>query len=221
MNKTIHTKIYAVLALTLVLAYAAVGCGAPSRAQEAEQTVVSASSEATDLLAEGSAQPTEANALPEAGAEPAANEAATKDEAAVSSPAELEVRFGDAGEPFVMNLEDNATAAAIARHVGTTDWRLPIYNHDGFENADVMQYYDIPERYEIPSDPQAVTAERAGEVYYSDPNRIVLFYGDAEISGEYTKIGSFDYSEEFAAAVRENPELEGWGNKIILISDGQ
>ncbi len=221
MKKSILPKIYSMLAITLLLALLAAGCGTSSRAQEAEQTVVSVSSEATDVLSEGSAQPIEANALTEEGTKPAANEAATTDEAAASAPAELEVRFGDEGEPFVMRLEDNATAAAIARHVGTTEWRLPIYNNDDFENADVMQYYDIPQRYEIPSDPQTVTAELAGEVYYSDPNRIVLFYGDAEISGEYTKIGSFEASEAFIDAVQNNPELEGWGNKIIIISDGQ
>lgn len=88
---------------------------------------------------------------------------------------ELEVRFGDGGEPFMMRLEDNETAAAIARYVGTSDWRLPIYERDEDADYDVMQYYDIPGRYEIPSDPETVTEEKAGEVYYSDPNRIVLF----------------------------------------------
>lgn len=131
---------------------------------------------------------------------------------------ELEVRFGDDGEPFIMQLEKNETAAAIARYVGTSDWRLPIYDRD--ENADyaVMQYYDIPSRYEIPSNSETITSEKAGEVYYSDPNRIVLFYHDAEISGEYTKIGTFDATDEFITAVEENPVLEGWGNKIVQIT---
>lgn len=131
---------------------------------------------------------------------------------------ELEVRFGDEGEPFMMHLEDNETAAAIARHVGTTDWRLPIYERDSEADYDVMQYYDISSRYDIPSDPETVTSEKAGEVYYSHPNRIVLFYHDAEITGEYTKIGTFDATEEFVTAVEENPVLEGWGNKIVQIA---
>ena len=132
--------------------------------------------------------------------------------------AELEVRFGDDGEPFRMRLEDNETAAAIARYVGTSDWRLPIYERDDDADYDVMQYYDIPGRDEIPSTRETVTEEKAGEVYYSDPNRIVLFYHDAQISGEYTRIGSFDATEAFVTAVEENPVLEGWGNKIVLIS---
>ncbi len=59
---------------------------------------------------------------------------------------ELVVRFGDDGDPFIMHLYDNDTAKAIARHVGTADWRLPIYNYEGYENWEVMQYYDIPGR---------------------------------------------------------------------------
>lgn len=134
---------------------------------------------------------------------------------------ELVVRFGDRGEPFIMHLYDNDTAKAIARHVGTADWRLPIYNYEGYENWEVMQYYDIPSRYEIPSNPQTVTEEAAGTVYYSEPNRIVLFYGDAEVTGEYTPVGYFDNTEEFRSAVEDNPVLEGWGNKIVQISDGE
>lgn len=135
--------------------------------------------------------------------------------------AELVVRFGDGGDPFILHLYDNDTAAAIARHVGTADWRLPIYNYEGYENWEVMQYYDIPGRYEIPSNPETITEEVAGTVYYSEPNRIVLYYGDAEVTGEYTPVGYFDNTEEFRSAVEDNPVLEGWGNKLVLISDGE
>lgn len=44
-----------------------------------------------------------------------------------------------------------------------------------------MQYYDVPSRYEILSIPETVMTEAAGDVYYSEPNRIVLFYGDAAV----------------------------------------
>lgn len=135
-----------------------------------------------------------------------------------SDTTELIVRFGDDGEPFTMALEDNSTAQAIAGYVGTTDWRLPIYNYD---ESDVMQYYDIPSRYEIPDNSETVTEAHAGDVFYSDPNRIVLYYHDAEISEEYTKIGTFEATDEFIAVVENNPVLEGWGNKIVRISDGE
>lgn len=134
---------------------------------------------------------------------------------------ELTVNFGDRGDSFILHLYDNDTARAIARHVGTADWRLPIYHYDDYENWEVMQYYDIPSRYEIPSAPETIEKEAAGTVYYSDPNRIILFYGDAEVSGEYTPVGYFDNTDEFRSAVEDNPVLEGWGNKIVLISAGK
>lgn len=133
--------------------------------------------------------------------------------------ATLTVRFGNSA-PFTMYLEGNDTAAAIAHHVGTADWRLPIYHYDDYEGWESFQYYDVPSRYEIPPNAQTVTAEKAGKVYYSEPNRIVLFYHDAEISGEYTLIGHFEVTEDFISAVENNPVLEGWGNKIVQISPG-
>ena len=130
-----------------------------------------------------------------------------------SKSTQLEVRFGDNGEAFMMTLLDNETAAAIARYVGTSDWRLPIYERDADADYSVLQYYDIPSRYEIPSDhPETVTEAKAGDVFYSDPNRIVLFYQDAEISAEYTKIGTFDATEEF---------INGSGRKIRCWKDGE
>lgn len=135
-----------------------------------------------------------------------------------STATELTVQFGDSGEPFVMHLEDNSTAAAIAGYVGTTDWRLPVYSYD---ESNVMEYYDIPSRYEIPDNSETVTEAHAGDVFYSDPNRIILYYHDAEINEEYTRIGTFDATEEFVSAVENNPVLEGWGNQIVVISDGE
>jgi hypothetical protein len=135
----------------------------------------------------------------------------------VGTATELEVCFGDEGSPFIMHLYDNETAEAIAKYVGTASWRLPIYHYNDYDNWEVMQYYDIPSRYNIPSNPDNITSEKAGEVYYSSPNRIILFFGDAQVSGEYTKVGYFDYTEEFRTAVENNPVLEGWGNKIVII----
>lgn len=132
---------------------------------------------------------------------------------------ELNVRFGDNGQAFTLHLLDNATAQAIANYVGTSDWRLPIYDRDKNMDYSVMEYYDIPKRYNIPADNmESVTQAKAGDVYYSEPNRIVLFYKDAAISEEYIKIGNFDATAEFISAVENNPVLEGWGNKIIQIS---
>ncbi len=93
------------------------------------------------------------------------------------------------GSPLSCTWRTTPPAAAIAGYVGTSDWRLPVYSYD---ESDVMEYYDVPSRYEIPDNSVAVTQAHAGEVYYSDPNRIVLYYHDAEINEEYTLIGTFD-----------------------------
>ena len=47
---------------------------------------------------------------------------------------DLQVRFGYDGEPFILTLDENETAAAIARYVGEADWNLPIYHYDDYEN---------------------------------------------------------------------------------------
>jgi len=130
---------------------------------------------------------------------------------------DLAVNFGYSGKPYPLHLYDNETAVAIARHVGNRDWQLPIVGFEGFPDSDVMQYYDIPSRYVIPSTPQTVTSEKAGEVYYSKPNRLVLFYHDAQVRGEFTKVGHFDVTSDFIEAVEKNPVLEGWGVLIIKV----
>lgn len=56
---------------------------------------------------------------------------------------QLTVRFGDNGASFTMYLEDNDTAAAIARHAGSDDLRLPIYHYDDYERWEAFQYYNI------------------------------------------------------------------------------
>ncbi|WP_243099357.1 hypothetical protein [Faecalicatena orotica] len=38
------------------------------------------------------------------------------------------------------------------------------------------------------------------------------------MTGEYTRVGTFDATDEFVTAVEENPVLEGWGNKIVQIA---
>ena len=89
---------------------------------------------------------------------------------------------------------------------------------DDYDNWEVMQYYDISSRYEIPSvDVKTVTSQKAGEVYYSHPNRIILFYGDGEVTGDYTKIGEIEAADDLKKAVVNNPILRGWGNKIVQI----
>ena len=46
-----------------------------------------------------------------------------------------------------------------------------------------------------------------------------MFFGDAGVSSEYTRVGYFDYTEGFKNAVENNPVIEGWGNKLVLINN--
>ena len=200
MTKRMWKKMAVIVSCTSIVVAVLAGCGkSDTSPKESEASTGQMQSNVFQEEAESAEEDTGNSAEEEAGT------------------TELEVCFGDEGEPFILHLYENETAKAIARHVGTADWRLPIYHYDDYDNWEVMQYYDIPSRYEIPSESETITAEKAGEVYYSDPNRIILFFGDAEVTGEYTKVGYFDDTEEFRAAVENNPVLEGWGNKIVLI----
>ncbi|MBP3360326.1 MAG: hypothetical protein J6N52_05700 [Clostridia bacterium] len=134
-------------------------------------------------------------------------------EAAAVSRAALSVKFGNDGEEFIMTVEDNATSQFLMEYLGTESLNLPVYHDEAYEG---YEYYDIPSRYKIPDEPTAVTSVKAGEVYYAD-NQIVLYYEDADVSGEYTKIGTIENTDGLKKAVEENPVLEGWGNKIISI----
>ncbi len=186
--------------LTLILLCAMTSCSAENGSRE-----TSPGGAATSAATQENSSASDESATPQS--EPQAGQAS-----------ELYAAFGYEGSAFPLRMENNETANEIVRIVGTADWSLPIYHYDDFENSDVMQYYDIPSRYDIPANPETVTSEKAGEVYYSDPNRIILFYHDAEVAGEYVKIGSFDATEEFISAVEDNPVLEGWGNKIVSIT---
>ena len=77
---------------------------------------------------------------------------------------EMYVSFGDAGEEFTLHLYENETAAAIARHVGTDDWRLAIYHYEDYEKWGVMEDYDIPRRYENSSNSGSGASLQAGTV---------------------------------------------------------
>ncbi len=143
--------------------------------------------------------------------------AGQKDTSRELSGKQLNVRFGDS-DSFTLYLYDNATADDIARHVGTADWDLPIYHYDDYDNWEKFQYYDVNRRYDITDLHESITSEKGGEVYYSHPNRIILFYQDAEIPAEYTPVGYITFSQDLVDAVEDNPVVPGWGNKMVHIS---
>lgn len=201
-------KICVILTFTLVFTFTVTGCGQSDKNNREQEKNSSKTENQSCRNTDNSLEDTTDNT----------NNSSDNISNNTADVKELEVQFGDDGTPFIMHLYDNDTAAAIVRHVGTANWRLPIYHYDDYDNWEVMQYYDIPSRYDIPSNPETITSEKAGEVYYSEPNRIVLFYKDAEVSGEYTKVGYFDFTEEFQSAVENNPTVPGWSNKLVLIN---
>lgn len=197
-------KTSTLLTLTLALSILLTGCGGPQAEAPTESESVSNTPAAgADTSSDGPviSAGTQADA-------PASNTA--------PSDTDLTLRFGG-GEEFAIHMYDNATANKIVEYVGTASWQLPIYHFDDYEGWESFQYYDIPSRYDIPDGSQTVTSEQAGTVYYSHPNRIILFYQDAEITGEYTPVGYVDFSQELVDAVENNPEVEGWGNKLIFV----
>lgn len=223
-------KFFKVIPIILAAALTATGCAKTdsngSSSTNVYTPVINSSNGNSDNIgsgAESSSDNSSESQNPESQSSESAPESDTSSENSANGQSEagtLRVSFGDRSNPFTLHLYDNDTAAAIARHVGTADWQLPIYHYDDYENWEVMQYYDVPSRYDIPSAAESISSEKAGEVYYSEPNRIVLFYGDAQVSGEYTRVGYFDFTEEFKSAVENNPVVEGWGNKLVFIKPG-
>ena len=135
---------------------------------------------------------------------------------------DVEVVFGQWSESYTLHMYDNDTAVELYRNITDTGRQLPVYDFDNYEGWEYFQYYDIPSRYSIPAgDQQLIEKETAGELYYSAPNRIILFYQDAEIPMTMTKIGYFDNTQEFRDAVAGNKPLEYWGNLLFLIHYAQ
>lgn len=129
----------------------------------------------------------------------------------------VSIQFGNGGKKYIAEMENNSTARKLVRNITNSGRNLPIYNYDNFEGYEYFQYYDVPTSYKIPSNPIEVTSEKAGEIYYSSPNRVIIFYQDANIKGNFTKIGEIKDTSGFKEAVENNPVLEGWGNKLVLI----
>lgn len=196
-------KKFAVFLGGMIIAFSLVGCAKQSEPRQTNDVNTTLITQTTDIVESNESSQVE-----------------TSNDSIADTP-NLEVQFGYEGKAFVLELYDNDTAIEIAKSVGTEDWNLPIYNFDNYENYEVMQFYDIPSSYKIPSDPETVTSQKAGEVYYSHPNRIILFYQDAQVIGEYTRVGKISNIEGLVEAVENNPVVAGWGNKIVSISPVQ
>ena len=132
----------------------------------------------------------------------------------------LEIQLGYNGNVYRLNLYDNVTAQELYRDLGDRHYNLPIYHYNDFEQADVIQYYDLPTRYSYTvGDTVEVKEAKAGELYYSDPNRIILVYRDTTLEGEYVPIGMVDIEdpEEFARGMENSAVLDDWDCKVVPV----
>lgn len=129
----------------------------------------------------------------------------------------LSITLGYNGPTYKLHLYDNTTANDIYNHVSNQTWNLSIYDFDGYDNSDKYQYYDVPSRYKITEDNVAITSELIGEVFFMAPSRIIMFFRDAELPLNYTRVGKIEIDADFTKNVEDNPTLAGWGNKIIII----
>lgn len=131
---------------------------------------------------------------------------------------DVNVQFGADSAVYAMHPYDSDTMVELYRNITDQGRQLPIYDFDNYEGWESFQYYDIPSYYSIPEgDQQLISAEKAGEVYYSAPNRVIVFYRDAEIPMTMVKIGEFDATEQFTNDVANNKPLDYWGNLLVWI----
>lgn len=133
----------------------------------------------------------------------------------------MEIQLGYNGQTvYRVQLYDNVTAQELYRDIGERHYNLPIYHYNDFEQADVIQYYDLPSRYSYTvEDAQEVGEVKAGELYYSDPNRIILVYRDTTLEGEYVPIGMVEIEdpENFAKEMEDSEVLDYWNCKVIPV----
>ena len=128
------------------------------------------------------------------------------------------VRFGNDSAEYILHMYDTDPGAELYRNVTDSGRNLPSYDIKDYDGWEYFQFYDIPSRYDIPAgDQQLVTGEKAGELYYCAPNRIILFYEDAEIPLMMVKVGYIEDTPEFRADVANNQPLEYWGNLLYMI----
>ena len=202
-------KMVAVLMACGLLTGLLTGCGQePAAVAEPPREVIQGS----DVLE--SSEPSLQTDMQESSAE---TDSASAESDSQSDMPGMTMQFGYDGPIYTVELEDNDTAATLADYAARGEYNLPIYTYENYANEEVLQFYDIPSRYEIPDEPQHYTEEKAGELYYSYPNRVILFYQDAQIEGDYTRIGTLTTTEGLVDAVRDNEPLRDWDCLVIPV----
>jgi len=91
------------------------------------------------------------------------------------------------GEEFDVILYESTAASALMTQVPDTQMMLPpSYDQDG-----VCKYYEIPSRY-LPMlgiEVESVSGVKTGDMLLAEDGKLYLYYKDADISGEYQRLG--------------------------------
>lgn len=202
MSQKKRTKIASILCAAAVLF--SVGCASSSNSSttatvpsSTASTVASASSTAASMAQAGS-------------------ETASAD--VLEELPHIYLRLGESSSrpSYEIELVDNEVSVRFVSILQEMTRIIPLYTFDGSENTAVLQFYDIPNRYDVPDgEPQLVTSEKAGEVYYSS-GRVMIFYKDAALEGNFVYIGKTLTTEGLEDAVNSNP-LDEWDNRRVTI----
>ncbi len=99
------------------------------------------------------------------------------------------------GQELKAILYNTETNRRLVSEIQRNPWlQLSCYDVDG-----TYKYYDLPRNY--PTNTETIQSVKAGEILMDGSDRILLYYQDAELNGEYTKIGYFEDAARAAEAI--------------------
>ena len=98
---------------------------------------------------------------------------------------DVHVRFGTT--EFDVVLYDSATKELLMSQLSPSEMMLPT----SYDMDNVCKYYDIPSRYlsYMGIVTEEITEVQAGDLLINEDGRLFLYYEDAEISGDYMRVG--------------------------------
>lgn len=93
---------------------------------------------------------------------------------------------------FTIQMNDTPTGRSLVSMIPSSSMRLPTsYDRDG-----ILKYYDMAR--EVESDPEEISSVSAGELLLDGNDRLLLYYKDTDLSGEYTRVGKIENADNLA-----------------------
>ena len=98
---------------------------------------------------------------------------------------DVHVRFGRT--EFDVVLYDGTTKELLMSQLSSSEMMLPT----SYDLNNECKYYDIPSRYlsYMGIETEEITEVKEGDMLINDEGRLFLYYKDAEVSGEYMRVG--------------------------------